>query len=284
MRNKDFIVFILTHGRPDSIYTLNSLRVCGFTGRVVLVLDDGDETVHEYINKYTFGNIKVFDKKAYAEAIDEFDNFEDRRAIVYARNACFDIAADLEYTYFLQLDDDYVSFDYRLVIDDKAVFKPVKNLDAVFDSVLDYYKSIPAYSIAFAQGGDFIGGIDNGRQTFRFSQRKVMNTFFCSTERRFKFFGRINEDVNVYTDFQSKGNLFLTLQNLSITQQRTQQKRGGLTDIYLQLGTYVKSFYTLMCAPSCTRISMMNANHKRLHHSIDWDVAVPKIIREEVQK
>ena len=29
------------------------------------------------------------------------------RAIVYARNACFDLAKDLGITYFIQLDDDY---------------------------------------------------------------------------------------------------------------------------------------------------------------------------------
>ena len=49
----------------------------------------------------------MFDKLEISKKFDEFDNFDDRRAIVYARNASFEIAKKLGLKYFLQLDDDY---------------------------------------------------------------------------------------------------------------------------------------------------------------------------------
>lgn len=52
----------------------------------------------------------MFDKPKIAKTFDEADNFDDRRAIVYARNACFQIARKLGYKYFIELDDDYDVF------------------------------------------------------------------------------------------------------------------------------------------------------------------------------
>jgi len=279
MENDNFVVFILTNGRPDKVITYDTLKKCGYTGKIYLIIDNEDKTVDKYIRRFGIENVIIFDKIKIAKTFDEFDNFNDRRAIIYARNACFDIAESLGEKYFLELDDDYTAFDFRVYID-KGIVKPVNDLDKIFDLVLDYYKTIPAKSIAFAQGGDFIGGIDNGKELFRFSKRKVMNTFFCSTDRRFNFIGRINEDVNTYTSVQSRGELFLTIQNLSITQKATQKNKGGMSELYLDSGTYIKSFYTVICSPSCVKIRLLNSSHKRMHHSIDWNRTVPCIINE----
>lgn len=281
--NNDFAVFILTHGRPDKVYTYDTLKKCGYTGRTYIIIDNEDATAQKYYDKFGRDNVVMFDKKEIAKTFDEFDNFEDRRTIIYARNASFKIAKDLNIKYFLQLDDDYTAFDYRLFIG-SAVVKPIKNINIILDLLLDYYKTIPAKSIAMAQGGDFIGGIDNGKELFRFSKRKAMNTFICSTDRPFQFVGRINEDVNTYIWYQSCGNLFLTIQNISITQKTTQGNQGGMTDIYLQQGTYIKSFYTIICHPSSVKIRLLNSSNKRLHHSIDWNASVPCIIDSKYKK
>jgi len=79
-------------------------------------------------------------------------------------------------------------------------------------------------------------------------KRKAMNTFFCSVERPFMFLGRINEDVNTYVLLGIRGKLFFMIGNIYIKQKTTQQNPGGLTDIYLDLSTYVKLFYTVMYA------------------------------------
>lgn len=280
----DFAVFILTHGRPDRVHTYNRLIDDGYTGPIFIVIDNEDKLAREYGDRYG-DKVIMFDKEEIAKTFDEGDNFGDRRAVIYARNACFGFAETLGYTYFLELDDDYGSFSYTMDSYFRAINgKEIKSLDEMFEKVLEYYKSIPAKSISWAQGGDFLGGLENDIDEKLLQRRKCMNTFFCSTERPFQFIGRINEDVNTYTCYQSKGNLFMMFPLLRITQTGTQGNVGGMTELYLDSGTYVKSFYTVMYHPSGVRVTVLNSTHPRLHHQVSWNNTVPYIISEEYKK
>lgn len=274
MENKDFAVFILTHGRPDNVKTINTLNRCGYTGKVFFIVDNEDKSVDQYIANFGSDKVIVFDKKAMADAIDEGNNFDERRTITHARNFCFEAAKQVGVKYFLQLDDDYTAFKFRF--ENKLGYEAmIKSLNGVFDIMLDFYKSIPAKSIAFSQGGDHIGGFSVTKL-----KRKCMNSFFCSIDRPFQFIGAMNEDVNTYTTLGSRGKLFFTFTSLQLDQSATQSQSGGITDMYLKYGTYCKSFTTVMMQPSSVRVAMMQANHKRLHHSIKWNNTVPCIISE----
>lgn len=285
MKNRSFAALILTHGRPDRVVTYSSLRRHGYTGRIVIVVDNEDKTLEQY--RAAFGDqVYVFDKKAVASRIDEGDNFNDRRAIIYARNASFEIAQELGLEYFIQLDDDYTHFQYRKnhrfeYIDHGDV--GVKNLDRVFDAMVDLHRAAPIASVAMAQGGDFLGGSASAAAS-AFTKRKCMNSFICATARPFQFVGRINEDVNTYVSQGGRGLLFFTALNLVLVQRQTQQNKGGMSELYLDRGTYMKSFYTVMYAPSCVKISTMGNKHRRIHHRIAWRNAVPLILREELKK
>jgi hypothetical protein len=278
----NFAVFILTHGRPDNVITYKTLQRQGYTGPVYIIVDNEDKTIDQY--RKNFGDkVIVFDKLGISKTFDTGDNFSDRRAVVYARNACFGIAKELGIEYFLQLDDDYYEFQYKInsSFEYPSDFFTVKSkLGNVFSAMLAYYKTIPAKSIAMLQGGDFFGGADG----FGKPKRKCMNTFFCSAERPFQFIGRINEDVNTYTWFQGLGNLFLSVPFLMMNQTDTQESRGGMSEMYLDSGTYIKSFYTVIYAPSCVHVGMMGDTHKRLHHRINWKSAVPCIVEEKYRK
>lgn len=282
MRNNSFVALILTHGRPDKVYTVKTLRKCGYTGDIILVVDNEDRTVDEYKKKYD--DVYVFDKKAVASQIDEGDNFNDRRAIIYARNAAFDIAKERGYRYFIELDDDYMEFSYTYNRDGEMKQRSIYNLDRVFDALVDFKNSTGAITVALAQRGDFVGGKGNNIVRGEILKRKAMNSFICDTERPFEFFGKINEDVNTYTVLGGRGELFFQVPHVALNQMTTQQSDGGMTDIYLDSGTYVKSFYTVMYAPSCTKIRPMGAVYTRLHHSINWNNAVPKIVPESIKK
>ena len=284
MMNKDFAVFILTHGRPDNVITLNTLKKSGYTGKIYFIIDNEDKRSEEYYTAFGKERVIMFDKKKYADECDEGNNFDERRTITMARNACFDIAKQVGVKYFIQLDDDYTAFDYRIPTISKdhcGEIKPIKNIDVVFYLLLNFYKKNQFLSIAMAQGGDFIGGIIANGKAYRFSKRKCMNTFICSTERPFKFIGAMNEDVNTYTTLGSRGNLFLTIPFISITQKATQSQTGGITDMYKKYGTYCKAFTTVMMAPSSVFINMMAG---RLHHKPKWNNIVPKIISEDLKK
>ena len=280
----NFCVFILTHGRPDRVITWNTLRKSGYDGQVFLVVDNEDDSWQEYVNKFGAENVIFFDKRETAKRFDEFDNFDNRSTIVYARNECFEIARKLGYKYFLELDDDYVCFGFRM----RGIMETERTsswlqinyvLTGLFPAMVEMFEAAGAMSIAFSQGGDWMDGTGEG-----FSRRKCMNTFFCSTARPFSFVGRINEDVNTYTWFQSMGNLFLTIPFIQITQKQTQTNAGGMSSIYLNQGTYVKSFYTIICSPSCVKIKIMGSTNRRMHHKVDWGTAVPMIISEDFRK
>jgi hypothetical protein len=271
MMNKDFAIFILTHGRPDNVKTTKTLLRSGFTGRICYIVDNEDKTINQYIENFGKENVFIFDKKAYADKVDEGNNFDERRTITHARNACFDIAEQIGVTYFMQLDDDYYEISYKL--DNNLFYKQRQirgSMDIVFQSLIDYYNSINALSISFAQCGDFIGGVNNGLFNSIGRRRKCMNSFLCSTKRRFQFIGAMNEDVNTYTTLQSRGSLFLTFPNVAINQMSTQEQSGGITDMYKKYGTYCKAFTTVMMMPASTKVKMMGQVNPRLHHSIKW--------------
>lgn len=280
----DYVVFILTHGRADNVVTYKTLKKCGYTGRIVLVIDNEDKQADEYYAKYGRENVFMFDKKAESEKCDTCDNLEDRRVILFARNVCFEIAEKLGYKYFIELDDDYFGFSYSYASEDgKPRERKIKSLDKVFDAMWKFYLSTPAQTIAMAQRDDFVGGKENDILKNEKLKRKAMNSFFCSTERRFKFFGRINEDVNAYTTLGSRGVLFFTVPQVALHQEQTQSNKGGMTDIYLDGGTYRKSFYSVINMPSAVKVGMMGEN-KRLHHNIEWNNAVPRIVSETYRK
>ena len=275
MENKDFAVFILTHGRPNNVKTLSTLQKCGYTGKIFFIVDNEDKTIDQYKKNYGVENVKIFDKKAIADQIDEGNNFDERRTITHARNACFKIAKEVGITYFVQLDDDYYYFGYRY---DTGARK-ITNMDKVFEIMLNFYKSVNIKSIAFGQGGDHIGGFSGIKL-----KRKCMNSFFCSTKREFQFVGSMNEDVNTYTTLGSRGDVFFTFTNLQLDQKDTQSNKSGITDMYQRFGTYCKAFTTVMMHPSGTKVSMMNSKHQRIHHSIKWINTTPMIIDEKHKK
>lgn len=279
----DFCALILTHGRPDRVYTHQTLKKAGYTGKIFIVIDNEDKHADKY--KEIYGDsVVIFDKQAIAKTFDEGDNFNDRRAIIYARNASFSIAKQLGYRYFIQLDDDYTEFAYRFNDNFEYEFASIRSLDDIFFHLLEFYKATPFASIAIAQGGDYLGGSESSLADRIKTKRKAMNSFICDTERPFKFIGRINEDVNTYTASQRAGLLFLTTNQVSLNQKQTQSNNGGMTDLYLDSGTFVKSFYSIMYAPSCVKIKDMGHTNTRLHHQVTWNAAAPKIINQRYKK
>lgn len=280
---KNFAVLITTHGRPNNVLTYNTLKKLKYSGRIILVVDDLDPTLPQYIEKYG-DEVVVFNKKKCAESVDRADNLPDLKAVVFARNECFEIAERLGIEVFLQVDDDYTSFQYRFNKEFAYCYNHLKELDLVFPHFIKFMQTTPVHCIAMAQGGDFIGGNLDGKKCLRAS-RKVMNTFFLSTKKRFKFYARMNDDVTTYTYGGSIGQLFITSNQVSIIQPQTQLVAGGMTEVYQEHGTYVKSFYSILFHPSSIKVKTLDGGRgKRLHHKIAWRYTVPKILREELRK
>lgn len=281
MKHKNFAVFILSHGRAKNVKTLKTLEKSNYTGRIIIVCDNEDDQIDEY--RKLGKEVVVFDKLKISKEFDTFDTFDNRKTIVYARNACFNIAKEMGIDYFLEFDDDYTEICYRYVEGKHLRAKNCSNADRLFDAMLDFLDVSGALTVAMSQAGDFIGGADNGKIE-KGIDRKAMNSFFCKTSNYFQFIGRINEDVNSYITYGMKGKLMFTIYMPSIIQTTTQQNSGGMTNVYLDNGTYVKSFYSVIAEPSCARIAIMNTKNPRIHHKILWNNCCPKIIDEKYKK
>ena len=90
----DFCAFILSHGRSDNVKTYGLLRKLGYTGPIYIVVDNEDATIDKYVEK--FGEyVVVFNKPFISNTFDTCDNQDNRKAIVYARNACLILPKNL---------------------------------------------------------------------------------------------------------------------------------------------------------------------------------------------
>lgn len=279
----NFAIFIMVYGRPEKMWTAKALRKAGYTGKIYYIADTSDTKLDGYKKKYG-EDLVVFDKLEVAEGMDAGDNSGDLRSTLYAANTSFSIAKEKGLKHFMLMCDDYSEFSY--MFDKRGAFKrkSIRNMDKVIESFIKYFESVPRMkTIAFAQAGDFCGGRESNK-AMPMLMRKAMNSFLCSVERPLKFMGRLNEDVTTYVNLGGKGELFLTATNIGLVQKAHQQEKSGLTDVYLDNGTYIKSFFTVMYNPSCVKVGTLGTKHFRIHHSVRWNNAVPKILDESHKK
>ena len=284
---EDTVVFILSHRRADSVRTYGSIRKAGYSGAVRVIVDDTDPELARYLELYG-SEVLVFSKDDMAGTFDLGDNFQGTGTVTFARNVCHRVAQDLGFDFFVVLDDDYYTFQYKYRSDGtwRRPSPSIRHtLDESVDAMVRFVSSTPVSALCASQAGDHIGG---QHQTVA-AKRKAMNWWVCATARPFTVVGRMNDDVNTYVLGAMRGDLYLTTMQLMLSQYQTQINSGGLTEMYLNAGTYVKSFYTVMMAPACCSIAMFGDPHNktgdvRIHHKINWKATAPKIVRESTRK
>jgi hypothetical protein len=273
---------ILSHGRPDNVKTIQALKKAGYTGEIKIVCDDLDKTLDKY--KENFGkDVIVFDKMKKLEECDTMDNFGKTNIVLPARNECNNISKRLGWDYFFELDDDYSEFNIRYPKDGKLKSYKIKDMDGVLNALIEFLEASNATTVCFSQAGDYIGGAEGG-YIYKGLARKAMNCYVCKTDRPLQFIGSINEDVNMYVTKNMRGERVFSISMLSVNQGITQSNEGGLTDFYLENGTYIKSFYSVIAEPSCVKVGTMGNNDRRLHHRVSWGNCAPMILSESLKK
>lgn len=276
----DLGIFILTYGRAKEQTTLQLLKKYGITDNVYLIVADNDPQIEEYRKAY--GRIvKEFNRNEVEEDIE--DNVKPKSGVISARNYCFKLAKKLGYKYFVELDDDYSLFCFRYVSENKLKGKKVEDLKQVLVSTVQVLEDTPIECFAWAQTGDFVGGVNSDvvRNCFK---RKAMNAMFFKTGTSIRFYGRINEDVNMYVHHGKLGQLVLTETFIALHQAKTQTLEHGMSDLYNENGTYLKSMYSVMQDPAIVSLSPMGNVHLRIHHRICWNACTPKVLSEEYKK
>lgn len=273
----DFAVIIITHKRPDCD-TYSVLRKSGYTGKIFLVVDDGDPTVPEYKEKYG-DEVKVFHKKV---DFDIGDNFDGPNSIAtFARNHCWKVAVEEKLKTFLMLDDDLEQLTYRYAKDGKLKGKKVTNADWLFDRVSEWLLSSNMGCVSFGIAMDYIGGIKRLSK----SKRTAMNSFFLRTDRRFEFLGRYSED-QISPVLQNKiGNAVVGFTGVQaqfdVWTHGKPKANGGCQSAYRDVGSFSLRFYEVMWHPDCIHLRQ---NENEFMDSLLSKYAFPMILSGRYRK
>ncbi len=283
---KDFAIFILTHGRAEIVVTYNEIKRAGYDGPIYIVIDDEDDQEDVYRRIYGEQVIK-FCKSEVDSWTDRGDNrAEDKRAILWARNATWGIAKQLGLSHFMMLEDDQPSFIVRTTDKEFSVLggKKITHFNAWINLAIEFLHDMDADTVAFGQGGDFIGGL-HSRACRDMLKYKTMNSYICRTDRPIVYRGRFNEDCTDYVLGWMRGRGHWSIMALQITQAGMESRPGGMTEAYKQNGTFVKTSMTICYAPVAVRVAVLRGQeNQRIHHNVNWDTVVPKLIRENYKK
>lgn len=277
MINYNFAIFIISHARADSVETVKSLKKCNYSGRWYIICDDEDDQLDKYKDNFGEDHILVFNKDEIRPKFDMMDNFEGKGTPIFVRNAIWEIAKKLGLEYYLELDDDYCDFSIRSKVGTHLPIFNIVDFDGVCNAYIEFLNCGDIATVAFAQTGEMMGGL-KGQVWRKKIKRKAMNAYFCKVDKPFDWHGRLNDDVNTYLFHGRIGKLFLTTAIVNVCQKVTQSKSGGITETYLNLGTYIKSFSSVMLRPDCVKVSSMGITDRRMHHEINDKCAYPMII------
>lgn len=247
----DFAVFILTHGRPDTIHTLDTLKRGNYTGKWYLVIDNEDKQAERYYERYGKERVIMFDKLAISKTFDTADLSQERRAIVYARNAVFQLAKDMGYDYFAMVDDDVTGLSFRYEKDGKLVGKPVKDFDKVSSVILETMDNTGTDYFSFGTDKNYIGGAANSQYQRKIID-KVYNFIFCRTDQEHFYKGIMNEDEIHNILSMSVGKLVKSSTAIQISMKPVgRDSVGGNAETYEENGyySYVRNFYPVIAFP-----------------------------------
>ncbi len=280
-----FAVFVLTHGRADTISTIDMLFKQNYTGDWYVVIDNEDVQGDRYRERFG-DHVLMFDKKAEAELTDTGDtDKENRRVGVFARNAIQKFARELGYEYHLQLDDDFTNIAFRLPAPDgsRLDYQASKSLDGIFNAMLEFMDNTPTAWLSMGLSSDYIGGLQSDRYLMGLYP-KSMGSFLLRKDDPVDFFMRMNDDITTTVLNQFKGRIGFSVAPIHVQTPSTQSAKGGMTEAYLDAGTYRKSFYTVLAGPSFAKISKQGRIYFRIHHRISWGNACPKILSDRWKK
>ena len=272
----DFAVIIISHGRPDC-ETVKTLKGCGYTGKMFVLVDDEDKTLSEYKARYG-DSLCIFTKE---ENFDIGDNFGRPNTIAtFARNECWNVADEKKLKYFLMLDDDLKSISIRYEDDGSLRGKSVKDADKVFEAVCEFMDNTPVACTGFGLPIDYIGGV------FSTDDRHIMNAYVLRVSERFDFKGRYSEDTITPVLECTAGKIFQKIQNIQMVfdvwtpQKKT--KAGGCQEAYRDNDSYVLRFYAVMFAPSC--VVVRPSKNEGWDNTTKYHMAFPKIVSERLKK
>lgn len=281
---KDFAIFICTHGRPDKQYTLEALREAGYTGFIILVVDDEDDTYEEYLN-WTDKDEKVkvhkFCKQHYIDTID-YGTVLYRKVILYAKCACEDFARAMGLTSFVISDDDTKQFRFRWVEDGKLKAVPItKDFDKVVEAFTEYMLTTDLTALSFGYTSSYLKGTSVFDKQVLCNNRVAYNFVFRNKAHEVDWRGSYGEDLITACTSSIVGNIWMNLPVIQNDMVVQGQSSGGMTELYKSQD----SFQLVQCETMYCPTSMTAQYYKtRWYGAVQRENTFPKIISSRHSK
>lgn len=251
----DYIVFIITHGRPNNQLTLNLLKELGYTGKYLLVLDDTDD-IRTYVNNYGADNIVVFSKEYYFSIADTGLSKQERvlKFPQYARMAVEDIAKELGYQFFMVLDDDLINIRIRYDKDGVLKSQSTKGIiNEVFAKCIDFIDDANVACASFGWGNSYRGGV---KVLYDYTSRNRMcaETFIRNGKFEVDWRPLMIHDLLTSISCNMGGQVWMQLLNIQIDIKVSEGKcDGGSAEVYRSFNKFRRVCFPLMMYPSCNK-------------------------------
>jgi hypothetical protein len=278
----NFAIFICSHGRPN-VLTVDALRGSGYTGGIVIVVDDEDDTVPQYYENYQGKDsiyIRQFCKQDYIDRVDTGSQKcnAKRATILYAKCFCEDLAREHGLDAFGIADDDFTGFRFRYLESDKMKSQLVHfSLDNVFNLYSKFIIENNMCMTSLATNQMFMGGmpkIEDYRIPFSFVIRNVSIPFEWQSDI---FEDIISETLKSKVGYFMMQMPFVQLNLLPLYAGAS----GGMTEVYQSENFIGKLFPIIQHLPSCTKIV---PGIKRPTTKLMKDKAFPKLISGSFKK
>ena len=251
----DYIIFIITYGRPDNQLTLNLLNDLGYTGKYKLVVDDTDD-VQAYIDNYGAENIVVFSKEYYFSIADTGLSKQEKilNFPLYARIAVEDYAKDKGYTFFIVLDDDLTNIRIRYDKDGVLKSQSTKGIiDEVFSSCIDFIDNANIACASFGWGNSYRSGV-SALYDYTSRNRMCAETFIRNGRFKVDWRPLMIHDLLTSISCNMSGQVWMQLLNIQIDIKMSEGKvDGGSADVYRSFNKFRRVCFPMMMYPSCNK-------------------------------
>lgn len=268
-----FAVFVCTHGRPAEQLTAVALRRCGYTGEIILLLDDEDETYDEYVKNFPDWHIEVFNKQHYIDTIDTGTNVDQRKCIIYAKCAADDIAHKLGLDAYVVTDDDLLRFRHRFIYNNKLCSMPVTNMDEVLLTYANYVCECNIAAMSFGDIRLYMSGVPR--------VDRVPYTFvFRNTAIQYDWHSSMYEDTVTPVLNGMRGALTLELPDIQLdVKMTTSSTTGGMADVYATMSIFSRAGTVMLYHPSCVKYA-----NNQVGFVLTKNKAFPKILSFRYRK
>ncbi len=279
----DFAVFITSYKKSNNIITITSLLNAGYTGDWYVIVEDNDPELEEYKKKIPKEKLLLYNKKEQSKYYDSCDNFHILNTNLNSLSVVFYFAKKLGYKYFYIAEDDFEGYYYKKRIKNKVLFKPLKNIDDIFEMSIDFMNcndKINCLSFTSVQNTT-IGNTDFFSN--KFFNYLNYNGWLCDVNKYINFKGTICNDTITFMNNYRQGNITYTLNYIKNVHKWYYDKKdkeldgSGNDEININYFTDILIYYlyNLMGDPSSYKIFTKNG---KINQMFIYKYMIPKII------